>query len=563
MTDGEQSERNKPGTAEGSAAEHRGQNAAGSDDAKKLGSEVTAAQEAGIVVDKWTRWMIAIAVMMSAVMELVDTSAVNVSLPYIAGNLSATVDEATWVLTSYLIANAIILPVSGWLANYFGRRRLLMISVVGFTVASILCGLAPTLPLLIIFRILQGAMGGPLQPTTRAIMLEAFPREERGHAMALWGVGIVIAPIVAPLLGGWLTTDHSWRWVFFINIPVSIVGLFLVWKYVFDPSYIRRPTTPIDYWGMGMLATGIAALQVVFDKGQEDDWFGSHFIVAMSAIAAIALIAFVIWEMRTRHPVVHFKLFRYRTFVTGTSLSLMLFFALYGSIVLLPLFMQELLNFPAITAGLWNSPRGIATMIMMPAAGYLIGKRWDMRGLLAGGLVVSAIGAYMFSYLNLSAGPWDFFWPQMVMGAGLSFMFVPLATITVDPIPQEEMGYATSLIGLARNLGAGIGISVFTSYIARRDQFHQLRLAASMHQEPGLWPKTLAGLEAYLMHKGAESASAAHQAIALLYQQLLRHASALSYLDGFRVIAVLLLITVPFVWIMKKPQFKSGEAGAD
>ncbi|MGH9736481.1 MAG: DHA2 family efflux MFS transporter permease subunit [Candidatus Acidiferrales bacterium] len=563
MTDGEQRDRNAPGSTDGSGAANRARSTAGSDEVRKLGPEVAAAAQAGVVVDKWTRWMIAIAVMMSAVMELVDTSAVNVSLPYIAGNLSSTVDEATWVLTSYLIANAVILPVSGWLANYFGRRRLLMISVVGFTLASILCGLAPTLPLLILFRILQGAMGGPLQPTTRAIMLEAFPREERGHAMALWGVGIVIAPIVAPLLGGWLTTDHSWRWVFFINIPVSIVGLFLVWKYVFDPSYIRRPTTPIDYWGMGMLATGIAALQVVFDKGQEDDWFGSHFIVAMAVIATIALIAFVVWELRTRHPVVHFKLFRYRTFVTGTSLSLMLFFALYGSIVLLPLFMQELLNFPAITAGLWNSPRGIATMIMMPAAGYLIGKRWDMRGLLAGGLVVSAIGAYMFSYLNLSAGPWDFFWPQMVMGAGLSFMFVPLATITVDPIPQEEMGYATSLIGLARNLGAGIGISVFTSFIARRDQFHQLRLAASMHQEPGLWPRTLAGLQAYLMHKGAESANAAHEAIALLYQQLLRHASALSYLDGFRVIAVLLLITVPFVWIMRKPQFKSGEAGAD
>ncbi len=507
--------------------------------------------------------MIAIAVMMSAVMELVDTSAVNVSLPYIAGNLSATVDEATWVLTSYLIANAVILPVSGWLANYFGRRRLLMISVVGFTTASILCGLAPTLPMLVLFRILQGAAGGPLQPTTRAIMLEAFPREERGHAMALWGVGIVIAPIVAPLLGGWLTTDHSWRWVFFLNLPVSIVGLFLVWKYVFDPAYIRRPTSRIDYWGIGMLATGIAALQVVFDKGQEDDWFGSHLIVAMSIIAAVALIAFVIWELRTRHPVVHFRLFRYRTFVTGTSLSLMLFFSLYGSIVLLPLFMQELLNFPAITAGLWNSPRGIATMIMMPIAGYLIGKRWDMRALLAGGLVVSAIGAYMFSYLNLNAGPWSFFWPQMVMGAGLSFMFVPLATITVDPIPQEEMGYATSLIGLARNLGAGIGISVFTAFIARRDQFHQVRLAAAMHKQPGLLSRTLAGLEAFLMHRGVGPTGATHGAVALLYQQLLRHASALSYLDGFRVIAVLLVITVPFVWIMRKPQFKSGAAGAD
>lgn len=506
--------------------------------------------------------MIAIAVMVSAVMELVDTSAVNVSLPYIAGNLSASVDEATWVLTSYLVANAIILPLSGWLANYFGRRRLLIMSVVGFTIASILCGLAPTLSALVFFRILQGAAGGSLQPTTRAIMLEAFPREERGHAMALWGVGIVIAPIVAPMLGGWLTTDYSWRWIFFINLPISVAGLLLVWKYVFDPPYIRRPSTRIDYWGMGLLAIGIAALQVVFDKGQEDDWFGSHFIIAMVIVAVIGLVAFTIWELRSRYPVVHFSLFRYRTFVTGISLSLVLFFSIYGSIVLLPLFMQELLNFPAVTAGVWSSPRGIATLAMMPIAGFLIGRRWDMRALLSAGLFVSGIGAYMFSYLNTSIGPWSFFWPQIVMGMGLSFMFVPLATITVDPIPQEEMGYATSLIALARNLGAGIGISVFTAFIARREQFHQVRLAATMAREHNLPFSGISQLQQFFAGHGGGSVSTSHQGLAFIYQQLLQQASALSYLDGFRVMAVLLLLTVPFVWIMKKPRFKSQGSDA-
>ena len=516
------------------------------------------AHEEGVQADKWMRWMIAIAVMTAAIMELVDTSAINVSLPYIAGNLSASVDEATWVLTSYLVANAIILPLSGWLANYFGRRRLLMLSIAGFSAASILCGLAPTLPALVFFRVLQGAAGGSLQPTTRAIMLEAFPRNERGHAMALWGVGIVIAPIVAPVLGGWLTSDYSWRWVFFINVPISLLGIFLVWTYVFDPPYIRRTSTRIDYWGMGLLAVGIMALQVVFDKGQEDDWFGSHFIVTMSVIAVVGLVAFTLWELHTPHPVVHFNLFRYRTFVTGTSLSLVLFFALYGSIVLLPLFMQELLGFPAITAGVWNSPRGIATMVMMPIAGILIGKRWDMRALLSGGLLVSGIGAYMFSYLNLNAGPWNFVWPQVVMGAGLSFMFVPLATITVDPIPQNEMGYATSLIALARNLGAGIGISAFTAFEARREQFHQLRLAASTAHDHGLPALVLASLQRYLRPLAGSSGGAALRAMALLYRQLQEHASALSYLDGFRVMAILLILTVPFVWIMKKPVFKSG-----
>ncbi|MGH9678366.1 MAG: DHA2 family efflux MFS transporter permease subunit [Candidatus Acidiferrales bacterium] len=518
--------------------------------------------ESGVQTDKWLRWMIAAAVMASAVMELVDTSAVNVSLPYIAGNLSASVTEATWVLTSYLVANAIIIPLSGWMANYFGRRRLLMMSVVGFTGASILCGLAPSLPLLVFFRVLQGAAGGSLQPTSRAILLETFPREERGHAMALWGVGIVIAPIVAPVLGGWLTTDYSWRWVFFINVPISFLGLFLVWTYVFDPPYIRRTSTRIDYWGMGMLAVGIASLQVVFDKGQEDDWFSSHFIVVMLAIAIVGLVSFTIWELHTREPVVHFHLLRFRTFTTGVSLSMVLFFSIYGSIVLLPLFMQELLNFPAVTAGFWNSPRGVATLFMMPLAGYLIGKRWDMRALLSGGLAVAGIGAYMFSYLNLNAGPWNFLWPQTVMGVGLSFMFVPLATITVDPIPQEEMGYATSLIALSRNLGAGIGISVFTSFVARRTQFHQARLAASAAGEPGLLSRSLSQLQGVLTQSGEGSVRAGHQALALVYHQVLQEAAALSYLDGFRGMAIVLFLAIPLVWIMKNPHFRSSEGRA-
>lgn len=526
-------------------------------------SSTTRTHEVGIQTDKWLRWMISIAVMTAAMMELVDTSAVNVSLPYIAGNLSASVDEATWVLTSYLVANAIILPLSGWLSNHFGRRRLVMMSIVGFTASSILCGLAPTLPALIFFRILQGASGGSLQPTTRAIMLEAFPREQRGQAMAFWGFGIVIAPIVAPVLGGWLTSDYSWRWIFFVNVPISLLSLFLVWTYVFDPPYIRRATARIDYWGIGLLAIGIAALQIVFDKGQEADWFASHFIVTMTVIAVVALVAFTLWELHTKDAVVHFHLFRYRTFTTGTCLSMVLFFSLYGSIVLLPLFMQELLGFPAITAGVWNSPRGIATLAMMPVAAWIIGRRWDMRALLSFGLAMSAVGAYMFSYLNMNASAWSFFWPEVVMGAGLSFMFVPLATITVDPIPQQEMGYATSLIALARNLGAGIGISVFTAFEARREQLHQLRLSSSTADEQGLPARMIQQLEAYLRHHTGSSSGAAHGAMGMLYQRLLEHAAALSYLDGFRVMAIVMFLTIPFVWIMKKPVYHSPKASGD
>jgi MFS transporter, DHA2 family, multidrug resistance protein len=507
------------------------------------------------------RWLVAIAVMTSAIMELVDTSAVNVSLPYIAGSLSATVNEATWVLTSYLVSNAVLLPLTGWLANYFGRKRLLMIAVTGFTTASVCCGFAPTLAFLVIFRVLQGAMGGMLQPITRAVMLETFPREQRGSAMAFFGVGIVVAPILAPMLGGWLTTNYSWRWVFFVNIPVSILALILVETFVFDPPYIHRRPGRVDYWGMGMLATGIAALQIMLDKGQEADWFGSHLIVTLAVVAGVFLPAFVIWELRIHNPVVHFHLFRFRTFATGVGLSAMLGLVLYGSIVLLPLFMQELLGFPAVTAGFWNSPRGIITLVMMPLAGFLIGRRWDMRALLFGGLLVSAVGVYMFSHLNLNASAWDFVWPQVVMGTGLSFTFVPLSTITVDPIPDEEMGYATSLISVSRNLGASFGISIITTVVARRTQFHQTRLVARMADQGTAFAGARRALQNHFFRHGMDLSQASSQALAGLYQMVLHQASAMSYLDGFRMLGVVFILVSPVVWLMHKPVFKTKRGG--
>jgi MFS transporter, DHA2 family, multidrug resistance protein len=502
------------------------------------------------------RWLVAIAVMVSAMMELIDTSAVNVSLPYIAGNLSATTTEATWVLTSYLISNAIVLPIAGWMANYFGRKRLLMLAVAGFTISSMLCGVATSLPMLIAFRVLQGATGGSLQPTTRAILLETFPREERGHAMAFFGVGIIVAPILAPVLGGWLTTDFSWRWVFFINLPMGIAGLILLQLFVHDPAYIRRGALRMDYWGLGMLVTGIASLQVMLDKGQEDDWFSSHFIVALAVIAVVCLVTFVIWELRAEHPLVRFRLLKFRTFAVGTALSAVLGFVLYGSILLIPLYMQELLGFPAITAGFWNSPRGLATMLLMPVAGYLIGRRWDMRPMLFVGLIVSAIGVYSFTLLNLNAGPWSFFWPQILMGAGLSFVFPPLATITVDPIPSEEMGYATSVIALMRNIGASIGISIMATMLARSRQTHQMRLAAHLTGASPAMRQFLGGLSAKLLHQGSSSVKAGQQALAMLYQLTLRQAAVLSYLDAFRFLAVVFIVVAPLPWLMHRAGHK-------
>jgi MFS transporter, DHA2 family, multidrug resistance protein len=498
------------------------------------------------------RWLAAIAVMAAAMMELMDTSAVNVSLPYMAGSLSASTAEATWVLTSYLISNAIVLPLAGWLANYFGRKRLLMGAVIGFTVSSVLCGLAPTLPLLIVFRVAQGAAGGSLQPATRAILLETFPREERGHAMAFFGVGIVVAPILAPVLGGWLTTDYSWRWVFFINVPLCIAALILVNLFVHDPPYIRRGTLKMDYWGLGMLVTGIASLQIMLDKGQEDDWFSSHFIVYMLIIAVVCLTTFIIWELRAKQPLVHFRLLKFRTFAVGTTLSAVLGFVLYGSIVLIPLFMQELLGFPAITAGAWNSPRGIATLVLMPVAGYLIDRGWDMRGMLFGGMLVSVVGVWMFSFLDLRAGPWNFLWPQILMGAGLSFVFPPLATITVDPIPAHEMGYATSVIALMRNVGASIGISAVSTELARKRQTAQDLLVRRAGNGHDAFRNLLQHLEGVFHLHGSGPKEAMHQALALIYQMARQQAAVLSYVDGFRLLGVLFAAVAPLVWLMRK-----------
>ena len=335
-------------------------------------------------------WIIAIAVMLSTFMEVLDTTVVNVSLPHIAGSLSATVEEATWTLTSYLVANAIILPLTGWLSNFFGRKRMLMFSVTGFTIASFLCGLAPSLPFLVVCRIVQGACGGGLQPISQAILLESFPPEDRGKAMGFWGLGIVVAPMLGPVLGGWLTDSYSWRWVFYINVPIGIVSILMTSLFIFDPSYIRRASQKIDYWGIGMLAVGIAALQIVLDKGQEKDWFGTDWITALAVISGVVLVVFLFYELRTKDPVVNLRVFTNRTYSTGVFLMSLLGVGLYGTTVLIPLILQTLLGYPAIRAGLAMAPRGLGSFIAMPVVGMIMTK-FDPRKMLMLGMVVCGI----------------------------------------------------------------------------------------------------------------------------------------------------------------------------
>jgi len=295
--------------------------------------------------------------MFATFMEVLDTTVVNVSLPHIAGSLSVTIDEATWVLTSYLVANAIILPMTGWLASMFGRKRLLMLSVVGFTLSSFLCGLAPTLGLLIVFRIFQGATGGALQPLSQAVLLEAFPPQDRGKAMGFWGLGIVVAPILGPVLGGWLTDSYSWRWVFYINIPVGIASIVMTKLFIFDPPYLRAESRTIDYWGIGMLAVGIGALQIVLDKGQEADWFGSSMITTLAVVSVVTLSVLIVHELATENPVVDLRIFKARSYAVGVFLMTVVGFVLYGSLVLLPIMLQTLLGYPSLQAGIAMSPR--------------------------------------------------------------------------------------------------------------------------------------------------------------------------------------------------------------
>src|SRR5438876_6466527 len=345
-------------------------------------------------------WLVAVAVMSSTFMEVLDTTVVNVSLPHIAGNLSASTDEATWVLTSYLVANAIVLPLTGWLANHFGRRRILLISVTGFTFFSFLCGIAPNLPLLIVFRIFQGATGGGLQPLSQAILLEAFPPEKRGKAMAFWALGIVVAPMLGPVLGGWITDSYSWRWLFYINLPVGIAAVVLVKLFIFDPPYFKRGEHGVDYWGIGLLAVGIGALQVMLDKGQESDWFASHVILLLAVLALAGLAFFIFREFAIGNPVVQLRVFKNRTYSTGVFLMTILGFVLYGSTVLIPLWLQTLMGYPSLQAGIAMLPRGLGSFLFMPIVGLLMAKV-ESRKLLATGIVVAGFSLYELSRLSL------------------------------------------------------------------------------------------------------------------------------------------------------------------
>jgi DHA2 family multidrug resistance protein len=498
-------------------------------------------------------WIIVVSVMFATFMEVLDTTVVNVSLPHIAGNLSATPEEATWALTSYLVANAIVLPITGWLANYFGRKRLLMTAVVGFTTASFFCGFAPTLAWLVIFRILQGLSGGVLQPVSQAVMLEAFPREQQGKAMGVWGLGIVVAPMLGPVLGGWLTDNYSWRWIFYVNIPIGIISIIMTKWFIFDPPYIRRSTARIDTWGIGMLAVGIGSLQIVLDKGQQEDWFSSTWITWSMVLAVVMLVLFIVRELYATDPVLHLRVFTERTYATGVFLMTTLGFVLYGSLVLLPLFLQTVLSYPAIQAGIAMSPRGLGSFIAMPLVGMIVGKV-DPRKLLGVGLVGAAMSLYALGSLNLGIGYWDIFWPQFFQGLSMGFVFVPLTTVTMSLIPKQELGNATSIFNLMRNLGGSVGIATVATMLSRNTQTQYNIMGAHVTAFDMRTRMLLDQIRAGLMSRGMDFSTATNAAYAQLSGIVSQQAVMVAFVQLFRILALVFAVVMPLVFLMRRPR---------
>jgi DHA2 family multidrug resistance protein len=497
------------------------------------------------------RWLIAAAVMSATFMEVLDSTVVAVSLPHIAGTLSATPEEATWALTSYLVANAIMLPATGWLSRMFGRVRLQQCCIVIFTLASMACGAAHSLSFLIVARVVQGLGGGALQPIAQATLLESFPPAKRGVAMAIYGLGVIVAPIVGPTLGGWITDSYSWRWVFYINLPVGIFAIMMIQAFVEDPPYIRNArATRIDYLGLGLLAVGVGCLHIMLDRGQIEDWLSSPMIRALLVLALLGLAAFVIWELRAPEPIVNLRVLRNRNFAIGMTLVTAVGIILYGTVTLLPLFLQTLLGYPALQSGLAVSPRGLGAFVSVFLVGRLLGVVEERR-LLPCGFLVLGYSAFALGNLNLQIGPTNVVWATLINGMATGFIFVPLTTSAMGMLRNEEIGNATGLYNLMRNIGGAAGIAMMTTFLARGAQVHQTFLVSHMTPYDSAYTQQLHTVQTALAPVSG-SYAAGQQAQAIMGEQLSRQANLWAYVDDFRILAILALVCAPFTLLLRR-----------
>ena len=511
-------------------------------------------------------YVVAVTVTLATFMEVLDTSVANVSLPYIAGDLGVSQDEASWVLTTYLVANAVVLPISGWASNLIGRKRFYMTCVAVFTVSSILCGLAPSLGWLLLFRVLQGAGGGGLQPSEQGILLDTFPGEKRGMGMAIYGVAVLVAPILGPTLGGYVTENYDWRWIFYINVPVGVLSLFLTSIIVRDPPYLvearkKRRGLDIDYIGLGLIALGLGSLEIVYDRGQIDDWFGSRFITILIVVAAVCIVSAIVWELIHPHPIVNLRLLKDRNFAVGCLIMYCTFAVLYGSTILLPQMLQSLYGYDAFTAGLVLSPGGIATMIGMPVAGYLLGKRVDARVLIFIGLLAVAGATYWNSLLNLFVSADVVVIRRCAQVVGMAFIFAPINTAAYIYIPEKEHNNATALFNMVRNEGASLGIALVTILVDRRSQFHQARISDHFNvlspNFQAAWDRTTQLFQG----SGFDATTARDMGLGELYRQVQQQALALSYFDVFWLFAIAGFLVVPLVFFMRRSVSEKGAAG--
>jgi DHA2 family multidrug resistance protein len=497
-------------------------------------------------------WLIAPVVALAAFMEIMDISIANVALPHIAGALSASQNESTWVLTSYLVTNAIVMPISGWLANTFGRKRLFITAIAGFTVTSLLAGFAPNLPALIVLRALQGAAGGGLQPVGQAILSDSFPGEKRGMASAIYGIATVVAPTVGPTLGGWLTDSYNWRWIFLINVPIGIALILLIQSLIKDTGPKReRGALSVDWLGLGFVALSLGSLQIVLDRGQDDDWFSSTLITTLIVISALAFVLLIYWELRHPQPMVEVRLLRSADFAVTFFLMLMLGFMVFGSTFLLPAYAQQLMGYRAVDAGLVLTPGGIATIVLLPFVGRLINKV-DTRLLIAVGLVLGGVSLLWMTDFYLSVSFGHMMWLRTVQMAALAFLFVPINTLAFRDIPAEKTNNASALINLARNFGGSIGISFTSTLLTRREQFHQSQMVEHLQNLNPAYPDF-----AHQVGSVLGSAPDATTTLAGIYQQAVQQATLLSYLDDFKMLGVVFLALLPLLLLVR-----AGKGGA-
>jgi MFS transporter, DHA2 family, multidrug resistance protein len=519
------------------------------------------AEAAEIWRPKFNPWLIAVVVALAAFMEVLDTSIANVALPHLAGDLGASNDESTWVLTSYLVSNAIVLPISGWLAGLFGRKRFFMVCLVLFTVSSLLCGIAPSLGMLILFRVIQGVGGGGLQPMAQAILADTFPPQKRGLAFALYGITTIMAPTIGPTLGGWLTDNYSWRWIFYINLPVGILALYSVFRTVEDPPYLARNKTAgvrVDYIGIALLALGVGALQVLLDKGQEDDWFGSHFIIALASISAVCLISLVFWELHSKTPVIDIRMFKSFNFAVANLMMFFLGVLLFSSLVMMPQFLQTLMGYTAESAGLVLSGASLIILLEMPIVGQLTTKI-PAKYIMAFGWLSLAFGMYYSTRgLDLLISFEAAARLRVVQAFGLGFLFVPITLSAYIGVSPEKGNNVSGLVNFMRNIGSSVGTSMVTTVLARRAQFHQSMLSYHATNYDSAFRNQLSGLSAQLMHAGASPPDAQAQAYGRIYQSLQVQSQTLAYIDTFMVLAVAAGIMFLLAFIVRSNDPASG-----